>query len=107
MIGYNAALVLEAVRQGSAWGFEMMRVTGLPSGTIYPLLRRLEAGGLVRSQWERASEAQAEGRPRRREYRITAAGRTALAGALPRLRAQTRLLGGAMGGESQALEGQG
>ncbi len=100
MLGFHGAGVLEAIRQGGTWGFEVMRVTGLPSGTVYPLLRRMEAGGLVRSQWERASEAQAEGRPRRRVYRITAAGRAALAEALPRLRVQQQLLDGLLGGEA-------
>ena len=54
-----------------------MEVTGLPSGTIYPALRRLEALELVTSDWEKDVNARKEGRPRRRYYKLTAAGTTA------------------------------
>jgi DNA-binding PadR family transcriptional regulator len=91
-LSYHAALVAQALAHGQAYGFDLMRTTGLPSGTVYPLLRRLEAAGLVRSEWEDI-DAAAEGRPRRRNYRLTRAGRAALAGALPRLRAQARIFG--------------
>lgn len=92
-LSYNAALVLQALTQGSPYGFEIMRVTDLPSGTVYPLLRRLEAGGLVRSRWEDETEATDEGRPARRYYEITGEGEQALAGALDRIAAQQRALG--------------
>jgi DNA-binding PadR family transcriptional regulator len=90
-ISDNAALVLQAIRRGHGYGFDVMRVTALASGTMYPLLRRMEAQGLVRSRWEAATEAHGEGRPRRREYRLTAAGERALAEALPRMRARQRV----------------
>ncbi|MDX1494733.1 MAG: PadR family transcriptional regulator [Longimicrobiales bacterium] len=88
---YNAALVLQALTQGFAYGFEIMRAAHLPSGTVYPLLRRLEADGLLESSWEAAEEAHAEGRPPRRYYSATRAGRAALAEARERLRAQQAL----------------
>lgn len=94
-ISYNAALVLEAMIQGHAYGFEVMRATHLPSGTVYPLLRRLEAGGLVASRWEEAQSAHAEGRPRRRYYEVTSAGRSALAAVRERVLAQHALFAGA------------
>ena len=53
-ISYNAALVLQALTQEHPYGFDVMRVTGLPSGTVYPLLRRLEGSALVESRWEEA-----------------------------------------------------
>ena len=98
-LSYNAALVLQALAQGYGYGFEIMRAAHLPSGTVYPLLRRLEASGHVESRWEDAERAHEEGRPPRRYYRATAAGRSALAEARERLRAQQALFGGAPAGE--------
>ncbi|MEU1513792.1 PadR family transcriptional regulator [Streptomyces sp. NPDC005811] len=49
----------------------MCRLTGLPSGTIYPLLARLEHVGRVDSGWEDPAVHEDTGRPRRRLYRIT------------------------------------
>lgn len=48
-------------------------------GTLYKALERLEAAGLLASRWEDPQAAAAEGRPRRRLYRLTTSGRTALA----------------------------
>ena len=76
-LSYTGLFVLQAVAQGHRFGFDVMDVTGLPSGTIYPALRRLEAQELVRSDWEKDGKARKEGRPRRRYYEITAIGRAA------------------------------
>ena len=73
------ALILQAIDNGFAFGFDVMRVTGLPSGTVYPALRRLENEGLVRSRWEAEEQAHAEGRPARKDYEITPRGRRLLA----------------------------
>jgi DNA-binding PadR family transcriptional regulator len=67
---YATALVLEALAAGIHHGFDVMDATGLPSGTVYPVLRRLEHEGLVRSRWEKAEQAQREGRPPRRYYEL-------------------------------------
>jgi DNA-binding PadR family transcriptional regulator len=67
---YPTALVLEALAAGYQHGFDVMDATGLPSGTVYPVLRRLELEGLVRSRWEKAERAQREGRPPRRYYEL-------------------------------------
>jgi DNA-binding PadR family transcriptional regulator len=96
-INDNATLVLQAIRRGHHYGFDLMHLTGLPSGTMYPMLRRLEASGLVRSRWEAKAEAHGEGRPRRREYRLTAVGESALSEALPRMRERQRLFDAAFG----------
>jgi len=72
------SLVLRSVAAGHRYGFDIMESCGLPSGTIYPALRRLDKAGLLRSGWERAEDAHAEGRPRRRTYALTSAGRRAL-----------------------------
>jgi DNA-binding PadR family transcriptional regulator len=58
--------VKEALREGSAGRFD------LPTGTVYPALHRLEAGGLITGSWSTV-----DGR-RRRSYRLTAAGRRRL-----------------------------
>jgi len=60
--------VIEALRDGSSGHFD------LPTGTVYPALRRLESAGLVHSSWS------VVGGRRRRSYELTAAGRRALAG---------------------------
>lgn len=73
------ALILQAIDNGFAFGFDIMRVTGLPSGTVYPALRRLEHEGLVRSRWEDEERAHADGRPARKDYEITVRGRRQLA----------------------------
>jgi DNA-binding PadR family transcriptional regulator len=73
-----------AVARGLRHGFDILDATGLQSGTAYPILRRLEDAGLLRSRWEAIARARAEGRPPRRYYEITGAGAEALREALAR-----------------------
>ena len=87
------ALVLRAVSAGYRYGFDIMDACGLPSGTVYPALRRLEKAGLLRSRWESESEAHAQGRPRRRTHELTPAGRVALVEAEAKLADMRRTLG--------------
>jgi len=54
-------------------GAEIARSTKLASGTLYPILIRLEETGWLRSRWE-AEEPSKLGRPRRRLYQVTALG---------------------------------
>jgi len=75
----TAVSVLQAIAHGYEYGFDVIDQTGLPSGTVYPALSRLERDGYVRSAWEDESAAHAEGRPARRYYRLTAPGVKALA----------------------------
>jgi PadR family transcriptional regulator PadR len=86
-LGFATVTVLHAIANGSAYGFDICDSTGLPSGTVYPALSRLDDAGFVRSRWERPDIAQREKRPPRRYYEITAPGATALAAALDRYRA--------------------
>jgi PadR family transcriptional regulator PadR len=58
----------------SRYGLDVCAATGLPSGTIYPILARLEGIGWVESDWEDPDAHIAEGRPRRRYYRLTREG---------------------------------
>jgi len=87
------ALVLRAVAAGYRYGFDVMEACGLPSGTAYPALRRLEKAQLLKSRWESASQAHADGRPRRRTYELTAEGRATLPQAEWKLAEMQRLLG--------------
>jgi DNA-binding PadR family transcriptional regulator len=64
--------VLEALRDmDRPYGLAIIERTGLASGTVYPLLARLEAEGWVTSEWE--SDDPAKG-PRKRYYELTASG---------------------------------
>lgn len=90
-LSYTATLVMQALHLGHRYGFEIMRVTELPSGTVYPALRRLEGSGLIESAWEDEAEAHADYRPARRYYRLSAAGESALDDARTRVLEQGRL----------------
>jgi PadR family transcriptional regulator PadR len=91
-LSYSAAVILQAVTSGYRYGFDVMDVTGLPSGTVYPALRRMEHAGLVASTWEDDTAAQRDGRPARKYYEVTDEGREALAEAVRRYRRLERLL---------------
>jgi DNA-binding PadR family transcriptional regulator len=84
--------VLRALAEGASYGFDVMDATGLPSGTVYPILSRAERLGHVMSQWEDPEAHRREGRPARKYYRLTAEGRSALAEAMNRFRALGRPL---------------
>jgi DNA-binding PadR family transcriptional regulator len=93
-LSVTAASVLQAILDGGVYGFDIIERTGLPSGTVYPALSRLERDGYVRASWEDERDAHAEGRPARRNYRVTPSGARALRAAAERYRA---LLLGARG----------
>lgn len=58
---------------GDHYGYDIMLGAGIKSGSLYPILARLEEAGWVESEWETV-EPSAEGRPRRRYYRLTPSG---------------------------------
>ncbi|HEY7925922.1 MAG TPA: helix-turn-helix transcriptional regulator [Candidatus Dormibacteraeota bacterium] len=58
---------------GARYGAELMTASGLRAGTLYPILNRLELDGWILGRWEDIDES-AEGRRRRRYYRLTGAG---------------------------------
>lgn len=80
--GHLDALLLAVLEDGPHHGYAVIealrRNTGgrldLPTGTIYPALRRLEHAGLIKGSWSVVAGRQ------RREYRLTAAGARALEG---------------------------
>jgi PadR family transcriptional regulator PadR len=66
-------LVLRALLENPAherYGLELSVASGLPSGTIHPILARLEKLAWLESHWEDIDPAR-EGRPRRRYYRLS------------------------------------
>jgi DNA-binding PadR family transcriptional regulator len=90
-LSFTGLFVLQALSRGYRFGFDIMEATSLPSGTIYPALRRLEALGLVRSDWEDERRAHRDGRPRRRNYQLTPSGTRRLTEAEARYRAVGKL----------------
>jgi PadR family transcriptional regulator PadR len=85
-LSYAAAVILQSIRSGYLYGFDIIDITGLPGGTVYPALRRLEEAGYLTSKWEHPSISQVESRPARKYYELTPAGHEALAEALNRYR---------------------
>jgi PadR family transcriptional regulator PadR len=90
-LSYSAAAILHAVKSGYHYGFDVMDILGLPSGTVYPALRRMEEAGFVDAAWESARVAQRESRPARKYYQLTRTGREALREAADRYRLPERL----------------
>jgi PadR family transcriptional regulator len=70
--GYELAKVVQGIREAT-------RLTAY--GTLYKALARLEREGFLVSRWEDPNAAAADGRPRRRFYRLTLEGEAALADA--------------------------
>ncbi len=82
------------------YGLQLCEAAGLASGTIHPILARLEKAGWLTSRWEEI-DARDEGRPRRRYYRLDpnnlATVRAALHRAAPAAKALGRLRPGRAG----------
>ena len=85
-VTHSNALVLQSIAKGYRHGFDIIELTGLGGGTVYPALRRLERDELLRSAWEEPEIAQDSGRPPRKYYEVTEAGQAALQAALERFR---------------------
>lgn len=91
----TAQLVLRALLADpgrEVYGREVMQGAGLASGTVYPILARLEAEGWVKSRDEEIDK-RAEGRPRRRYYKLTAKGTEEATAAMARAATQLSRLG--------------
>ncbi len=83
--------VLKAIANGYRYGFDIMDATDLPSGTVYPILGRLDENGLVRSRWEDQQIAHGRKRPPRRYYVLAAPGKKTLERELQRIRVLAEL----------------
>src|SRR3954470_117643 len=68
-----------------SWGLAIIKQSGRPAGSVYPILERLETSGWVTSSWEENSERSG---PRRRYYALTAEGATAARSAISSFRAR-------------------
>lgn len=55
------------------YGYDLMKAARLPSGTLYPMLARLQDQGLATSEWEPQRD-DADGRPPRKYYQLTGEG---------------------------------
>ncbi|HEX3660638.1 MAG TPA: helix-turn-helix transcriptional regulator [Acidobacteriaceae bacterium] len=91
-LSHTAAMILQAIHAGHVYGFSIMEVTGLPSGTVYPALRRLERDSLIASKWEQQSIADAQQRPPRKYYRVSRTGKATLEAAWKRYPLLERML---------------
>jgi PadR family transcriptional regulator, regulatory protein PadR len=83
--------VLQALaRDAASWhyGYALARQTDLQSGTLYPILMRLEQRGWLDTQWETPPPG---GRPPRHMYRLTSSGRASAVAALAAARKQGAL----------------
>jgi len=83
-LSHTATMILQAVSVGYIYGFSVMEATGLPSGTVYPALRRLERDDLMMSRLEKQSVADSEQRPPRKYYKLTTNGKATLESARKR-----------------------
>ena len=92
------ALLAALAAAGRSWsyGYELSTLTRIRSGTLYPLLIRLEAQGYLEAEWQPPA---APGRPPRHAYRLTAAGQ-ALAREQATVPGQEVALAGGRAGEA-------
>lgn len=81
-LGYATVGILRAIDDDHRYGLDIIDATGLATGTVYVTLGRLQKRGFVTTSWEDQRIAEREGRPRRRYYRLSPAGRRALQEAL-------------------------
>jgi PadR family transcriptional regulator PadR len=96
----QALAIVAALSSADDWrhGYDLMAQAGVKSGTLYPLLMRLESQGLLEARWVESPQA---GRPPRHVYRLTEAGRawvTSLAEPLAALQARSTPLRAAKAG---------
>ncbi|QEO15050.1 PadR family transcriptional regulator [Agromyces intestinalis] len=89
----DSGLTLQSA-DASFYGFALARALAdrdgaalIAHGTLYKALGRLADAGLLESEWESPEAAEADGRPRRRLYRVTGAGEQAVRAAADASRA--------------------
>lgn len=95
---HTATMILQALDAGHVYGLSIMDATGLPSGTVYPALRRLERDALIHSFWESQKVADAERRPLRKYYKLSRSGKTRLEAAQSRYPLLAALVNNRKGG---------
>ena len=80
--------VLMSHGQSEFSGADIARSTHLASGTLYPILLRLEEAGWAESRWE-SGDPRDLGRPRRRFYKVTGIGASRARSALKEIKMLT------------------
>lgn len=86
-LSYQALRVMRVFMQQpkeSLAGSDIWKQTGVFTGTLYPILMRLERAGWLDSEWEKLDPSEA-GRPRKRLYRLTGLGYNKTSSALAEL----------------------
>ena len=76
MVAVTLALMADA--NGWHWGYDLSKRSGIRSGVMYPILRRMQEEGWLDDGWEDQAEAGRAKRPPRRYYELTAEGKVAL-----------------------------
>jgi PadR family transcriptional regulator PadR len=97
--GHLDAMILAVLEKEPLHGYAIIEALSLrsdgeldlPTGTVYPALRRLEAAGYLKSTWA------TEGGRKRRTYTLSAAGRRALAKQRAEWRSFAKVVGGVLG----------
>jgi DNA-binding PadR family transcriptional regulator len=79
------------------YGLDIMQTTGYPSGTVYPVLMRLQRAGWLAAHWEQIDPSVA-GRPARRWYQLTPEGATTARTELAAYRQRSAMAGSAVAG---------
>ncbi len=88
MTSATFAVLQTLLQDEECYGLGLMRKTGLPSGTVYPILARLEDAGWVVSRWE---DSASRG-PRKRLYQLTPVGAREALGAEAELAPAARVM---------------
>lgn len=81
-----AVLEVLSGSEGPCWGLLIIKSSGKPAGSVYPILDRLESSGWVTSSWE---DDAARSGPRRRYYEFTEDGASAAAAVIRKARASS------------------
>src|SRR5258708_846886 len=82
-ISHTSALILQTIHSGFMYGFDIMEITGLPSGTVYPVWGRWKEAALI-GGGGKDERVPGKDRPRRRNYQLSRNGKDALGAALKR-----------------------
>ncbi len=96
------ALILKTLARGPSHGYAVARYIEettcdafpIEDGSLYPALYRLEAGGFIKSEWEKISAGPG---PRRRIYRLTRKGKHDLAKGRQQWASFVRVIGAIVG----------
>lgn len=86
----QVALALMDNPDARQWGYETRRRSGVRSGVMYPVLQRMLEQGWLADGWEDQPRDGRAGRPPRRYYELTQAGKTELAALLEQARNDPR-----------------